>query len=199
MAMTGATSASASDYRAGTAGYVEPTQKVALETPIWQTMLFWTSLGTGLLSANAKASALRAQGEYERRMNRANAEIARLQAKDVISRGEAEAGEVGRQGAKFMGSQVAGAAGQGVDVSTGSMADIQAQSRKDISKAVQTVRQNAWREAFGYRHEARQYNLRGELAVSGAKRSQFETLLGGGFAATRNIYKAYGSSGTGDA
>lgn len=82
----------------------------------------------------------------------------RLMAQDAIRRGEFDYARYREQASRYLGSQRASIAGQGVDVMQGSAATIRAQSESAIADDLEMIRENALREAYalrrGYRNQA---------------------------------------------
>jgi hypothetical protein len=138
-----------------------------------------TSLGSAINSAQAAS----AQGEYQRMQYDTNARLARVRAADAIERGSKDAHAVHNRGRRVVAAQAAGYAAQGVDVNTGTPADIQAQSARMSAEDTQRVHNNAWREAWGFEVEAQNFTGAGRMAELAANTSAKMTLLTGGMQA----------------
>jgi hypothetical protein len=93
-----------------------------------------------------------------------NATIADQQAADALTRGEEQQQQVRSATRQVIGSQRAGYAGQGVDVSSGSAADTQADAAFLGELDALTVATNAAREAHGFKVQAT--DLRNRAAVT---------------------------------
>lgn len=137
--------------------------------------------------ARAQASAQRIQGLYEKQIYETNARLAELQAQDAIRRGEEEAEEYKRRVRQVIGAQRAAFGAQGVDVSFGSPLDIQEETAQLGALDALMIKNNAWREAWGYRVQALDYRRRGELSFLQAKQKSRQTLLTGGLQAAKSI------------
>jgi len=59
-----------------------------------------------------------------------------------------------RKVGKILGSQRAAYAGQGVDVHSGSAADVRESNLREVAEDAMTIRNNAWRIAMGHKFEA---------------------------------------------
>jgi hypothetical protein len=93
-----------------------------------------------------------------------NAQVADLQAVDATARGLQEESRF-RQGVRVMiGSQRAGIAAGGIDVGYGSAVDVQADAAMLGELDALTIRQNAAREAWGYKVEAADTRQRAKIA-----------------------------------
>jgi hypothetical protein len=133
----------------------------AVAAPI---MMAMTSLGSGY----AESQALRAQGAYQKQLNDTNANLADIQAKDSIRRGNIEASKVKREQERLIGEERVTAAASGVDVNQGSAADVQDDTKALSDHDIITIRNNAFREAWGYNVQADDYRYRGRFAESAA-------------------------------
>lgn len=131
----------------------------------------------------AQSQALKARGDYESRMMELNARRAELSAADAIRRGEKDATEVKKQAKKLVGSQRAAMAAQGIVLDDGSALDIQEDTAAMGAEDAMTVRNNAWREAWGFRTQASDYRGQAKFARMAARNEARTTLLTGGMRA----------------
>lgn len=136
-----------------------------------------------LLSAYQQAGALREQGRYQQQQLEFNARISELQAEDATARGDREAGAARRVGKQVRGAQRAALAAQGVDVNSGSAADVQDETTQLAEADAQTIRANAWREAWGFRAQAQQARGQGRMGMLAANNQARSTILTGGLQA----------------
>lgn len=101
-----------------------------------------------------------------------NAQMEELRARDAERRGDEAANRHRLQVTRMISSQRAALAAQGVDVEAGSALDVQIDTAALGELDALTIRNNAMREAFGYRAQAIDSRRRGRLAraegVSGA-------------------------------
>ena len=151
-------------------------------------------------AAAKKAKALRQQGDYQSDMFDFNAKMSKIQAQDAIDRGDKEAQNYLLKGRQTIGSQRAALAAQGVDVSTGSAADVQADTAVSAAMGAVTIRSNAWREAMGYKAQGVNYQNQGFIAKTSAQNEARTTMLTGVAGGLQNLgsmgMAAYGSSGS---
>jgi hypothetical protein len=136
-------------------------------------------------SSAMQADAQRRQGKFQEAMSRINERRATLEAEDAMVRGEKEAGRYQKQVNQVIGQQRSGYAAQGVVVSSGTAAAIQEETAKMGAEDVQTIRNNAFREAMGFKSQAQQYGMSGRMARRAANFSADQTLLAGGLEAAR--------------
>jgi len=144
------------------------------------------------VSSSVEADNQRRLGKYQQQMSRINSKRAEMQAEDALKRGEVEAARYGNKVNQMVGSQKAALAAQGIDVASGSAADIIDQTYAFGVEDVQTIRNNAFREALGYRQQASDYIGQGNLARSGAKAQANQTLIAGGMKSLSYGISAYG-------
>jgi len=177
------------------------------------------ALSTVLLAGLAGASALNQfagqrkqadiieqEGDYATGVYQQNAALAELQATDAIARGrEAEARY--RTSAKgAVGANRANMAAQGIDLSVGSAVDVQRDLEAVGELDAMTIKNNAAREAWGYKVQATQYLHQTDMTLRGAKnqaRSLRNQSLGSLLTGAANVYGATqggggGSKGAGD-
>lgn len=118
--------------------------------------------GAGALISNKQVSNQRDQsiraerllGAYQRQTFEMNAKIAEFQAEDAIRRGDEEANKLLTNVQKLIGSQRTATAAQGIEVDSGSALDIQLDTAALGAVDAQTIKTNAYQEAFGFKAEA---------------------------------------------
>ena len=145
------------------------------------------SVGSQIIGANNQADALREQGNYQKTVSDANAVMAEENATDAIKRGETDAHLLRREGDRVVGAQRAGYAGQGVDVNSGTASQVQAETRMLSAMDQLTAKNNAWREAYGYKVEAQNATKAGKFAQKAANNAADNTLLTGGLNAFSTV------------
>jgi hypothetical protein len=111
--------------------------------------------GAGELAAGWAGSRMTAaRAGYQRQAAGTNRRFSRLQAADVRERGEKAARKVQAQGRRVQGAQRAAMAAQGVDVSTGSAADLQVETETLSQLDANEIRTSAWMQAWGIESNA---------------------------------------------
>jgi len=152
-----------------------------------------TSIAIGALIAGTatKAKAQHSAGKEAQRVAEANAAQAEEQRVDAFRRGATEESAYRRDVRRLMGTQRAGYAGQGVDVTSGTAAALRGQTEELMQSDIGRLRRNAEREALGYAKEADEYRQQGRYARSAARWGLAATILGGSAEtalATRNAW-----------
>lgn len=145
-----------------------------------------------------QADAQKREGEYARLQGQMNARLAEVNAKDAEVRGKREADNVRRQARQMSGSQKAAMAAAGLSVEgdtsaaqiideTGVMGELDAQ----------TVQNNAFKEAWGFRQEAAQQRFRGNMAKRMGNWGAEMTYLSGGIQLAGQAARAAATKGRG--
>lgn len=129
-----------------------------------------SAFGAGMSATSAYTQAKNQQAalQAEAQVAQNNATLAGWQAEDSIARGEIAANQALLKGSQLKGAQRAAMAANGVDLSFGSAQLIQNDTDYLTSVDAAQLRDNAAREAWGYRQQVRQYNDRATAARNGA-------------------------------
>lgn len=108
------------------------------------------------MAASAAASGVAAKkaADANARAGRRNAGLAEDAASDALQRGEQDAAKVQRDGDAVVAQERVGFAAQGVDIASGSAAQVMMDTAGITAEDVQTVRNNAQREAWGLKTQA---------------------------------------------
>jgi hypothetical protein len=116
-----------------------------------------TSLASGIAGAVGRERAAGRQRNFARQM-----------ADDVIAQGEREAEFATMDLRRLRGAQTAAIAAQGIDPTSGSAAQIAAQTEKFGQQDIEQIRMNAAREAWGIRTQANlNYRAERNAAIAG--------------------------------
>jgi len=143
--------------------------------------------------AEAQAEAQKSKGRFLESQANINARFAELQAADVERRGEKAAREHQKKVRQLVGSQRAALAAQGVTVDVGTAQDIQTEAAEIGALDVMTIKNNAYRQAFGFKQQAVQDRFQGELARQTSQFQAGQTLISGGLQAATTITQGIGS------
>lgn len=151
--------------------------------------LLSASMAMGAVSsasgAYAQSQAAKTQGDLSRTIYEANATLANEAAAEAIARGDRQANQVKIGAKRLIGAQRAQLAASGVDVNSGSALDVQADTAGMGAMDALTAKNNAWREAWGYKAQALDSASRGRFASLAADASSRSTILTGGLDALR--------------
>ena len=135
--------------------------------------------------------AIKAQDRYQRTQAGITARRLQIQAEDATSRGAEAAGKIKRQTNIMRGAQRAGYAGQGVAMDSGTPGMVGAETELYGEMDAQTARNNAWREAWGFRNEAQDVLMESRMKSAEAKNARRSTIITGGLNAIQSGMLAY--------
>lgn len=142
-------------------------------------LLIGSALATGY-GAIKNSQAQREQADFQADQDKFNSNIAGLQSEDAIARGEEAAQNAGIQARQLKGSQKAAFAGSGVSVDSGSAADLLAETDKLSTLDILNIKNNAAREAFGYKAQSIGFSGQSEMTRKAGRSAANSTLLTGG-------------------
>ena len=145
--------------------------------------------------AIAQSSAARTQGEFQQLQAEINARFAEIEAADTIRRGDKESKEHQKKVRKAVGSQRAVLAAQGVQVDADTALDLQKETAEVGALDAQTIKHNAWRQAFGFKQEALASRFQGRFDRMTAENRSRNTLITGGLNAISSFTSGIGRKG----
>lgn len=154
---------------------------------------FAVMAGMSMVNAQSQASSAKSQAEFSAAQFSANKKFADISAGDAITRGEKNAQLERQKTRQQIGAQRAAAGASGVDVNYGSAADVQADTAGQGAMNELTIRNNAWREAWGYKTQAISAGASAGMAELGGDNQARNTLITGGVNALSYGTKAYGN------
>lgn len=142
-------------------------------------MAMAAAFGTFAIGAMS-AKGQRAEGKYQEAIMRQNARVAEMQAEDAIDRGEVEESILRLQIRALIGSQRASMGAQGIEINDAdeSAGLVQLSTRAQGEYDALLIRNNAAREAWGYKVQAVDYIAQGRLADLASKNRARDTILG---------------------
>lgn len=159
---------------------------------------------SSLLTAGAQSTSLRMQGQYQEQIYKLNSRLAELNAQDALDRGDLKIQQYGSAVKKLVGSQRASFAAQGIDVNSGSAKEVQNNTQYQARLSELTIRNNAFREAWGYKIEAITSSAKGEFTNISSNFNANTTMLSGYQGAANSLTKggywmakSYGGGGGG--
>lgn len=173
-AMAGATAATAGAAAAGAAG----AGAAAGGLTGMQTLSLLGQVGSGVMSfvsAQNQASAME-------QVARNNQKMAEYQAQDAQRRGEEEAQAAQRRARGLLGTQRSMMAARGLDLTSGTPAELQMQTEMFGEQDVATSRLNAAREAWAVRADAANQSANARIQARAMRMSGAGSLLGAGAA-----------------
>lgn len=142
---------------------------------------------TGAITSAAKAEAIRAQTDFERRALREQAKFARLAGREEIRRGRVQESQLRQRTKKLIGAQRAALAAQGIDIETGTAAELQTETAALGGLDALTIRRNARLRALGFELRAEDLLLQRQIAGISGRARRRSTLLTGGIRFARGV------------
>lgn len=139
--------------------------------------------GSQLGGAFSQSQALKTQGEFDQFQAETNARFAEIQAEDIIRKGDVEAREHQKKVRLSVGAQRAALAAQGIQVDSGSAFDLQRELAETGVLDTLTIRNNAFRQAFGFEQQAISDRFQGRFDRSASDFKSRSTLITGGLSA----------------
>lgn len=147
--------------------------------------------GIQMLQGMGEASAIKAQGEYQKAMADINARNAELMAERRLKKGDEDAKLYQQKINQTVGAQIASYAGQGVALDSEIAQQVQQQTYEIGHEDIQQLKNNAYLEAMGYKTEAfnTRLNSRMSLYATNAKANSamMNTLIGSSFTAAKTL------------
>jgi hypothetical protein len=133
-----------------------------------------------LVGAGVGAAGQIQAGKDAQRIENANARNAEMAAVDAIRRGDIEEQEHRNKVRAMLGAQRASFGANNVDSNSGSPLGLLVDTARIGELDALTIRNNAAREAFGYRSESSNSKARGRASKKSSKTGGYSTALAGG-------------------
>lgn len=132
-----------------------------------------------LFSGISAANAARRWASYQAALQEQNAVYLDYAAGDAVARGQFTEGVARLHGGQKIAAQTAGYAASGVDVQSGSAAQVGGQTATMTELDAQLIRNNAMREAWGYKTQAAQARFGAKLSRATGESKYAESVLSG--------------------
>lgn len=138
------------------------------------------SVGSSLVTGNNQAKAAKAQGNFQATQLEGNAQLSDIEAQDAIKRGDQEVSRLRIKTRLDVGEARAALAAQGQDLTGETEQAIQQDIVGFAAEDAQAIKNNAWREAFGYRAQAVEQRSQAGFTRLTAGNTAKQALLTGG-------------------
>jgi hypothetical protein len=138
-----------------------------------------------------QADALKKKAQVDRQIAEANRQFAEYQAEDAIERGKETERNFRLGVKKAIGGTRVNLAAQGIDIASGSALEIQEDMAALAEVDAITIKNNARREAFGYKTQALNIQAQSNINYNTAQAMRYNTLLTGGV----NVVSKVGAAG----
>jgi len=150
--------------------------------PLTIGLMGFSALST-FYGAQQQADAISFQNDLNQIRVESNARIKEMQADETIKKGDRDLVEFQKSGSRLKGAQRAALAAQGIDIDSGSAAELLSETDEILLQDSVTIRNNAMFEAYGLRSSADQDRLQGYLGELQSSRQASTTLISGGLGA----------------
>ncbi len=137
------------------------------------------SMGFSLFSSVMDARAQQQQADYNAAIDRNNAIAANYQAQSAIEKGEVDEKQSRLQTKRLAGQQTAALAANGIQLGSGSAADVLADTAEQGELDAQTTAHNAQLAAWGYKNQADNYNAQAVGTEAAGRSNATGSLLSG--------------------
>jgi hypothetical protein len=125
--------------------------------------------------AKLQGDAAMTHANFQKQQFEFNARLSEYQAEDAVRKGETQTQEHGTRTKQLIGKQRASLAAQGIDIESGSALDVQEDTAVQSAVDIMTIRNNAWREAWGFKVQADDYKSKGRLAEYAGRFSKLQS------------------------
>lgn len=147
--------------------------------------------GLQLVEAKNQADSIKASSNFQARQTEFNAQLLELQKDDVKNQLDKDVFRRQQQTKKMIGSQKAAMAAQGIDVEGDIGVTLQEDEQQFSMDDVQSLKNNAWREAMGLEIQESDLRTQAAFARLGGKSQARSTLATGGLQAASMGLGAY--------
>lgn len=144
------------------------------------TTLALIGAGIGAVGSLAEGASARQQAQFQEQIARNNAIIAERKADDAIARGKQERRAKQLETTRLIGEARASAAGSGVAVGTGSVLNVTSDIAQFGKLDELTIKNNALREALGFRSQAEQFRTEAEGFERAGDAAALQGVIGAG-------------------
>ena len=151
---------------------MDPFSAIAVGLSLYSGYMNWTQ-------AQDNADAMEIQNANRQRISLLNTQIAEYESAQAFIRGNEEVNKLSKSKEQILGTQSAAFASQGLDISSGTAALIQDETRTNAAADIITIQNNAWKEAWGFKVQALKSTEEGRVAELASKNQISNTLMTG--------------------
>jgi hypothetical protein len=154
------------------------------------TAMAFVGMAASIYGTYQQSEALKSKATFDKTQADINAKVSMAAADDAIVRGEKDAAKIKTDARRLTGAQRAAMAASGINPDEGSGLDIQSDTAALSAADALTVRNNAWREAWGLRVQAANYTAGGQFASSAGNNAARASIISGGLQTAQYGLKA---------
>lgn len=152
------------------------------------------STGAQVYNGIKQSEAIEEQAAFQAKQLEANARLADINADSATADGNKAASKATQEGQRVVSAQRSAYAGQGVNVNTGVAKAVQDETDMFSKLDSQTIKNNAWREAWGYKVEALNGVQQAAYTKKAGENASRNTLIAAGLGAATTLTKSFGDA-----
>jgi len=118
-------------------------------------------------SGQNEISGLKEQQLYREQIAGLNNRLSSIYSEQALLQGYEDIAKVNKAKTEVMGAQRVALAGQGIDIQSGSAAELLAETEKNAAMDLITVKNNAWLKSYGIKLDAEMASLEGRMMAQG--------------------------------
>lgn len=131
------------------------------------------------LTAKQSADAIEQQSRFEAQTLQFQSEMALVQRREILKKSQDDIELRQQDTAKLIGTQRVNLAAQGIDIESGTAAELQIQAEEIGARDVATISNNAWRQAWGIQVQSQTLASEADFTrLSGTSRARTTFLSG---------------------
>lgn len=140
----------------------------------------------------AEEEGLKTQQAYREKISTLNNRLSGIYADQAIKEGEEVVSQIRREKTKILGAQKVSLAAQGISVSSGSAADVLAETELNAELDVITAKNQAWKKAWGIKVETEKANLESRMMSAATENQIANSILTRNLNISSSLIQAYG-------
>jgi len=147
----------------------------------------------GLYESKQQADALERQSQFNAQQMRTNAAQLDVRAEEAGKQALDDAVDVQQDISRMIGTQKVNLAAQGIDIGSEVSTQIRRDTERIGAEDVQTLKNNAWKEAWGMKTQAQDLRMQADMGITAGGERARSTMVTGGLSAVQGLTSAYGT------
>jgi len=147
---------------------------------------------TAYQAQQAEAEGLKSQQAYREKITALNNRLSGIYADQAIKEGEDVVSQIRKEKTKILGAQKVSLAAQGLSTSSGTAADLLAETEVNAELDVITAKNQAWKKAWGIRVEAEKASLESRMMSQATENQIANSILTRNYNIAGSLIQAYG-------
>lgn len=147
--------------------------------------------GVGLIMGGQQDAATAARQAWEKEQAKTNAMFMEIQKNEILKQGDNQAEQREEAVRGMLGRQKVDLAAQGIDIDSGTAADLQAETRRFGDEDIASIKNNAWKQAWGIEVEKKNMLQDVSMRHKGELQASQNQMLTDGIRAVGSGYSNY--------